>query len=263
MIFGMSDFSFVLYKTMAQFIMPLGLFFIFMAIAAGFFLKRRSKAASWLFAISILWLWLWSSPVWSDFLKSSLESSYHYQAAEKYPAADAIVVLGGGIRGFAGASLPPIDLNRAADRELFTAQLYHCGKAGTILLSGGADPLYRTGSSALSMKIFLINLGVPARAIRLDAASRNTVENAREVVRMVRMMKGKRILLVTSALHMRRAMWLFSDSGLEVIPAPTDFEVVAIPFSLYRLAPDAEALENSSRAFREIIGLWIHRMGFH
>ena len=213
--------------------------------------------------ISLLWLWLWSMPLWSDFIRGQLESKFTYHAANEFPVADAIVVLGGGVRGYAGPALPAIDLNRAADREFFAAQLYKSNKSKVVILSGGADPILRTGATALGMKIFLIDLGIPARAIRIDVLSRNTVENAREVTRMVKLFKGNTILLVTSALHMQRAVWLFSQSGLKVIPAPTDFEVVRIPFSLYRLLPDAEALENSSRAAREIIGLWTYRLGFH
>ena len=97
----------------------------------------------------------------------------------------------------------------------------------------------------------------------VDANSRNTVENAQEVLRIVTPLKSKSILLVTSALHMQRAYWLFSQTGLNIIPAPTDFEVVKVPFSIYRLFPDAEALGSSTRAAREMIGLFVYRLGIH
>lgn len=211
--------------------------------------------------LSILWLWVWSTPVWSDFIRNSLEKAYPYKPPQSYPSADAIVVLGGGIRGYAGPDLPEIDLNRASDRELFASKLYHAGKSGRIILSGGADPIRRTGAQASAMKIFLINLGVPARDICLGTRSRNTVENRDEVEEIIKRSGGRSILLVTSALHMKRSVWLFSRTALQVIPAPSDFEVVPAPFSLYRLIPDAEALENSTRAAREILGLWVYRVG--
>jgi uncharacterized SAM-binding protein YcdF (DUF218 family) len=259
----MSEFYYFFYKSVSQFFMPLGIFFITVALSFIFLVVRKKKTALMLVIFSVLWLWFWSMPLWNDYIRFTLESKFAFRPAQEYPRADAIVVLGGGVRGYAGPSLPVIDLNRAADRELFAAQLYHAGRSNMVILSGGADPIQRTGSSAMGMKIFLINLGVPAAAIRIDAQSRNTRENLQEVVKMLRMSGGKTILLVTSAMHMHRASWLFSKSGLKVIPAPADFEVVKVPFSIYRLLPDAEALENSSRAAREIIGLWSYRLGFH
>ena len=257
----MNDIFFLFYKSVSQFIMPLGVAIICFLLSVIFLYFGKTRPFLFLFVFSVLWLWLWSTPAWSDFIRGSLESKFRYHPAESYPEADAIVVLGGGVRGYAGPNLPPIDLNRASDRELFASQLFHSHRSKVILLSGGADPILRTGISALGMKLFLINLGVPAAAIRISASSRNTVENVRDVVEMLKPYNGKSILLVTSALHMQRAYWLFFRSGLKVIPAPTDFEVVNSPFSFYRFLPDAEALENSSRAIREIIGLWSYRLG--
>ena len=256
----MSDMQFLFYKAVSQFIMPMGLTFLFLVCSALFFILGKKKPAVLLLLWSIFWLWLWSAPLWSDFIRGGLESKFGYRPATEFPSVDAIVVLGGGVRGYAGPKLPMIDLNRAADRELFCAQLYQANKAKVVILTGGADPVNRTGAAAIGMKIFLINLGIPAAAIRTGVNSRNTVENVQEVLHILKSLKGKTILLVTSAMHMQRAYWLFSQSGLNVIPAPTDFEVVNIPFSLYRILPDAEALENSSRAAREFIGLGFYKL---
>jgi uncharacterized SAM-binding protein YcdF (DUF218 family) len=259
----MSEVLFLFYKAFSLLLLPLGLTLLFLVIALVLYRRGKNRAASWFLACSILWLWLWSTPLWSDLVRGRLESEYAYRPAAELPVADAIVVLGGGVRGYAGPSLPLVDLNRAADRELFAAQLYHARKAKLILLGGGADAISRTGVSALGMKTFLINLGVPSSAVMVGATSRNTAENLEEVVRMMNSFHGRSVLLVTSALHMPRAFWLFSRSGLLVTPAPTDFEVVKTPFSLYRLLPDAEALENSTRAARESAGLFAYRLGLH
>lgn len=252
---------FLFYKSVSQLVMPLGMAILCLLLSLVLLYFGKTRPVFYIIIFSVSWLWLWSTPVWSDYIRGTLESKFCYHPAESYPEADAIVVLGGGVRGYAGPNLPPIDLNRAADRELFAAQLFQKHRSGVILLSGGADPIFRTGISALGMKLFLINLGIPEKAIRISASSRNTVENVRDIIEMLKPFKGKTVLLVTSALHMQRANWLFSRSGLKVIPAPTDFEVVNSPFSFYRLLPDAEALENSSRALREIIGLWSYHLG--
>ena len=57
---------------------------------------------------------------------------------------------------------------------------------------------------------------------------------------------------------MPRALGLFRNTGLEVVPAPTDFETRfqsnAHPL---RWLPDAQALADSSRAFKEYLGGWV------
>ena len=58
---------------------------------------------------------------------------------------------------------------------------------------------------------------------------------------------------------MPRARALFKRQGLVVHPAPTDFEVVERPFDVFRVLPDAEALEGSGRAFKEVVGRWVGR----
>ena len=258
----MSDTVFVLYKAFSQFLMPLGssLAGLIIALIARKFGYRKIALTFTLLGIS--WLWLWSTPAWSDFIRGRLESAWLYKKPSSYPMADAIVVLGGGVRSNTGESLPPYDLNRASDRELFAAQLFKSGKAPVIILSGGADPVRQGAISPSGMKTFLINLGIPAGKIIADASSRNTVENMEEVILLLKKTNGKSILLVTSALHMQRAHWLFSRTGLSVIPAPTDFEVIPTSFNLSRLVPDAESLENSTRAARELIGLLYYRIRF-
>jgi uncharacterized SAM-binding protein YcdF (DUF218 family) len=259
----MSDLAYFFYKAVSQFIMPLGLGLVALCYLIWLIHRGRIRPARMLAIFLLGWMWLWSTPLWCDLLRGSLERAYPYKSPDSYPDADAIVVLGGGVRGYAGSTFPVIDLNRASDRELFAAQLYKAGKARAIILSGGADPIYRTGAAAVGMKIFLMNLGIPSRAIHLGTKSRNTVENAQEVVAMLKPMKGRKILLVTSALHMKRAVWLFSRSDLQVIPAPTDFEVMNIPFSIHRILPDVEAFENSTRAYREYVGMVAHWFGFN
>jgi uncharacterized SAM-binding protein YcdF (DUF218 family) len=258
----MTDTSFALYKSLSQLMMPLGLTFLGLALTLFLFNLGKKKSGLTLLLVSFLWLWLWSTPAWSDFIRGRLESSYKYQIPSGYPDADAIVVLGGGVKGYSGLVFPAIDLNRASDRELFASQLYKAGKSQQIILSGGALPVRRGGTSASGMKIFLINLGIPARNIISDTKSRNTIENMEEVTKLMQKTRGRSILLVTSALHMKRAHWLFSRSGLKVIPAPTDFEVIPSSFSLAKYIPDAESLENSSRAAREYIGLWGYWLRF-
>lgn len=171
--------------------------------------------------------------------------------------APAIVVLG-------GAVCPPelggseIDLNSAADRVWYAARLFHAGKAPMLILSGGYDPERNAYSEARAMATFLADLGVPTQAVVLEEQSRNTRQNAAFSAALLKARGIDRILLVTSALHMPRAVALFTAQGLQVIPAPTDFEGSQTPPpGILAWLPDALALDASGRAMKELVGKWV------
>ena len=62
---------------------------------------------------------------------------------------------------------------------------------------------------------------------------------------------------------MPRALALFKAQGLQVTPAPTDFEGnQAPPPGLLAWLPDADALNCSALAMKELVGLWVGRSRF-
>lgn len=109
------------------------------------------------------------------------------------------------------------------------------------------------------MRSFLLDMGVPASAILMEPASNNTSSNAAQTAQMLKAQGVQSIVLVTSALHMPRARRLFDQQGLTVHAAPTDFEVVDMPFDLLRVVPSTDALDGSARAFKELAGRWLGR----
>jgi uncharacterized SAM-binding protein YcdF (DUF218 family) len=81
--------------------------------------------------------------------------------------------------------------------------------------------------------------------------SRNTREHALNVSAILRARGMTRIALVTSAVHMRRAMRAFSGTGLKVVPAPAPLQVPAIT----DWWPRTTALDRSLEAWYEVFGL--------
>ena len=162
--------------------------------------------------------------------------------------------------------LPPmidyaeIDLKSGADRVWYAARLFHAGKAPLVILSGGGNLERQAFSEARAMAVSIQDLGVPTQAFVLEETSRNTRENAAFTAAMLKARGIEQILLVTSALHMPRALALFKVQGLQVIPAPTDFEAgKEPPFGLLAWLPDAGALISSALAMKELVGLWMGR----
>jgi len=148
------------------------------------------------------------------------------------------------------------DLLPAADRVWHAARLYHAGKAPRVLLSGGITRQDEP-SEAQSMRLFLRALGVPDAAIVREDASMTSGANAQRAAAMLRPRGVDTVILVTSALHMRRARAEFERAGLKVTPAPTDFESLGRAVEARDWLPSADALDGSGRAFKEWVGHWV------
>ncbi|MCX7248290.1 MAG: YdcF family protein [Burkholderiales bacterium] len=220
--------------------------------------RRRSRLSMACGALAMVWLWAWSTPVLSLWLRGTLEDQIAQPPLSRVPQTQAMVVLGGGVSPPSGKATD-INLGAAADRVWYAARLFHAGKAPLLLLSGGSDPQRHAFSEARAMAIFLQDLGVPEQALVLEEASRNTLENAAFTAKLLNERGIRHVLLVTSALHMPRALALFSAQGLQVEPAPTDFEADNPPPGALAWLPDAEALDGSGRAMKEWVGKWVGR----
>lgn len=147
--------------------------------------------------------------------------------------------------------------NQAADRFIQTANIFHEGKADWIIITGGNGHILKNyPPEAIFLRQELIRNGVPANRILVDAASRNTHENALYTKRILDSlnMPGPSIL-VTSAMHMRRCKLEFDKAGIITDPYPCNFEVIedqADAGSL--LLPDLELPGNWGRLLKEWVG---------
>ena len=94
-------------------------------------------------------------------------------------------------------------------------------------------------------------------SLRIPVQTRQTFrpKNARNAARMLHALGIHRVLLVTSALHMRRALALVRRAGLDAVPVATDFEARREPGVLQWL-PSAGALQRSGHAIKETVG-WL------
>lgn len=225
---------------------------LFLVLAGIIQLRReRRRTAYTAFILAVVWLWVWSSPWFYILIGTPLENLYPPKDVHTLPKADAIVVLGGG----SGSAVPPHTLQpelfSGADRGWQAARCYKAGKAPCVLFSGVSE--------APGMKAFLEDLGVPAKAIILEGASRNTYENAAFTKKKLAELKAKRVILVTSAWHMRRSVAVFKRFDIDVIPFGADYEArfskgVRPPSKLSYWLPDAQILTASSCMLKEYIG---------
>ncbi|HVI25165.1 MAG TPA: YdcF family protein [Xanthomonadaceae bacterium] len=211
---------------------------------------RRRRIALALAVAGIGWTGLWSLPFASDWLRDSLEARNPIVAAESLPRADAIVVLGGG-GGFGWVERPDVDAYELPQSRVAAgARAWLAGRAPLVILSGGRGGR-RTEAETMARAI--ARLGVPRSALLLEQRSRDTRDNALYTARLARERGVRKILLVTSQLHMPRASLWFRDAGITVVPLPVPEEVERV--GVRRWLPSRGALHRSGRALKEYAGL--------
>jgi uncharacterized SAM-binding protein YcdF (DUF218 family) len=135
-----------------------------------------------------------------------------------------IIVLGGAINPERSIARGQISLDEAAERVTVPVELARKYPSARIVFSGGNASLFSGPSEATYALSFFERLGVPRDRITLETQSRNTTENAAFTKRLIAPKPGERWLLVTSALHMPRAMGAFREAGFPVEAYPVDYQ---------------------------------------
>ena len=154
--------------------------------------------------------------------------------------ADAVVVLCSGVNG--DGTLSDESLRRAA-RGM---EIYKSGLASWIVMSGPAIG-NNTGRTEASIRRDLaVRMGIPDDRIIVISDVQNTRDESRHVAAALAARHATSIVLVTEALHMRRAALVFARTGLTVFPAPSDNQPQAAYFPDDRLMLMRTVLEQGS-----------------
>ena len=246
--------TYLLSKLLPLAFMPLGLTLLLLVLC---FIGRWR----WPLVTATLLLWVFSLGLVDQFLWRMLEYPWKRRSVLDVRQADAIVVL-------SGARHPAPGVSRVSewddpDRFLAGINLYRAGKAPRLMFTGGTSPFFP--SQPPEGQLYLKEarqFGIPAYAMASTPPVLNTAEEAVAIRRLLPMHQS-RVLLVTSAFHMRRSQRLFERQGLKVLPFPVDFQSRgrwAGPFwrDPTQWFPSADALENSSRALRELLARLVY-----
>lgn len=172
----------------------------------------------------------------------------------KNTGAQAIVVLSAGSL----AINPEYDNTAIPDyialgRIRYTAKLYRDTGLPILATGGSGNKTIKDDSFALSMvRVFEYEFGIPVKWH--EDQSTNTRENADYTAKILKNEGVTHILLVTDAMHMRRARMVFERAGLRVTSAPTLF-FSRDEIGLFSYLPSAEGLRRSHYAMYEWLGL--------
>lgn len=249
----------VVEKLLVRLVMPVGLVWLGLTAAAAMALRRRVFRLSMMITACWLLLTLLGNGTVSTWLISSLERPYLTADPFQEQPFDVVVVLGGGLSEAVGGR---IQTNRAGDRVVLAARLYHMKRVREIWCTGThIEVLNRNGTDPSAQAALLLKqLGVPGDAIR-EIGGINTAEELHELGRHGA--EQQRVGLLTSAWHMSRALRLANRHGLDAAPVPADFATPreqpggpGLGQCLMAVVPSADDLELTGVAVKEYLA-WV------
>lgn len=236
-------------KLLPVFVLPVGLVIVLLLLVAW-------KKWRWLAATGAVALYLCSIPAVGGRLLNRLESVHPRLKVAEAPAADAILVLGGTMGSPAPEGYQP-NWSDAVDRLEGGLALMQAGKADRLLFTGEPQSSDESvESEGAAMRRYAIARGIAAEKIHVLGKVGNTADEARALAQYAQTNGLKRVLLVTSAWHMPRAMRQFRKANVEITAFPVDYRYEphrARPYMDY--LPGADGLKLTELALRETYGI--------
>lgn len=236
-----------------QLLLPPGLLLLLLALA-WWLRRRRPRLAAVCFALGFGGFWLISLPVVVEWSARALETVPPLERSEwagLAQRADAIVVLGSGReRGdLAWGSDQPTGIG--LERQRYAARLAKASGL-PVLTSGGLHYGTPPSEAALMAESMRDDSGVTVRW--LEERSTTTWENALFSHELLAPLGIKRVVVVTHAAHMPRAVWSFEQAGFTVVPAPVGFLGRDNASPLGGWMPEFKAIWRSGQLINEAVG---------
>jgi uncharacterized SAM-binding protein YcdF (DUF218 family) len=192
-------------------------------------------------ATALLWVWLNACGAFNAlYMRTLVPAPWFVRLAATAisPAEPLTLVLLGGGTERTGPGRIPRPAGDSIEKIALTAAIYHqaiiSGRAAEVVVSGG-DPQKHGVAEADNYTPDLILLGIPANAVVKEVRSLNTIQNARYVAAILAKRHPpadasratgfsrpagmeRQLVLITTAIHMRRALLDFERQGLHPIP---------------------------------------------
>ncbi|RUL66090.1 YdcF family protein [Dyella dinghuensis] len=193
-------------------------------------------------------------PKW---LLTHLQSPYAVRPDISWAQRNAIVLLGAGTARIEDTDR--VEPTIFADGRIIEAYaLYRsCKQAGDnckLVVSGG-DAFHNGMSEADSYAAVLQSMGVDPSDLILDARSMNTWQNAQFVQPLLHAYQPQRVVLVTSAFHLRRAQAFFAHFGMDPTPVRGDYIQVRLTW-----LPNVWNMTLTDTALHEYIGILTYHL---
>lgn len=235
-------------------IQPANVLLILLCLGAVLLWTRWRRGARWIVTVTALAAFALATLPVATWPIVVLEN--RFQVSPVLPAeVDGIITLGGIVNQFISAARGQTSVGPGAERLTEFALLARRYPAARLVFTGGSGDLFKQDlKEADYLRPFLDKLGLAGRDVIFEDQSRNTFENAVFSKRLVEPAADEVWVLITSAMHMPRAVGVFRQAGWKVIAYPVSFATdgryqTEFQFSLGR------GLGNTTRWLHEWMGL--------
>jgi len=221
--------------------------------------KKPRRGQKWTALAAALLLYVFSIEPTANALSRALETPA--PSAKPDVVYDAVVLLGGLVDDRATATFGAAQYNEDVERMLVTFDLLRSGRAKTAIISSGA--LDASRAEVVEARVIAKQLqewGIAEDRIIIEDQAKNTRENAVYVAKIARARGLTRLLVVTSAFHMPRALDCFRAVALDVDAQAVDFRSYDTSRFSASWLPRAGFLAQSSAVLREVFGRYIYRL---
>jgi uncharacterized SAM-binding protein YcdF (DUF218 family) len=220
---------------------PLGaIWFLLVIVLLRVLWKRHWQAALWL-SVPILLVFLFGSTQLPERLIERAERPYaaqdgtmgfvagKLQSPGNAEPSDAVVILGGGT--YVSENDPyQFGISGAGSRLTAGIELARQGRVRFLVLGGSMPVAGRPGFVSMSGLVDWIQawqlVHVPVAHLGICA---DTHDEAIQCRKLYESNHWKKVILVTSALHMPRAVAVFKSQGINVVPVACDFQGYGVP----------------------------------
>lgn len=238
---------------------PSNLPFLLAAIGLVLLLFRRVRAGTVLVTLSVLVTVVFGFSPLANYLQSPLEERFPQFHDDGRPVTG-VILLGGAEEPAIGLARGQPTFSDAAERAIAFGALSRRYPDARLAFVGGSGRLFPDGTAleARMMRLTVPDLGIAPERVVFEENSRNTAENAAFARALLKPQPGERWLLVTSAIHMPRAMGCFRKAGFDVVAYPVDYRTIGPDQLDDWFSRSAMGLGATDAALREWIGLVVY-----
>ena len=251
---------YVLSKILDVFLMPLSWAIVLIVYGAPLTRRglRKGRGRPKLVVIGLAILVLFSMEPVSNALFGGLEAQA-VTTVDPHKHYDAVILLGGLVDEKAMEKSGSLSMNDNNERLFGTLAVMREGRADYAIISGApVDPKTPYAEAAV-LADQLVLLGVPRDKVIVEDKAMNTRENATYSAEIARARGFSKVLIVTSAFHMHRALACYEKAGMKVDTMPVDFRTYNPDKVSGSWLPRASHLERSTAAIREWSGFYVYR----
>jgi len=228
---------------------------IFLGLAGLLILAWRRQLGTFLMAAGLASAYLLSIPLTASLLTLAAQPYPPLdESAAENAEASAIVVLAGGLY----LRAPEYGVDTAGlltlGRVRYGAFLAHKLQLPVIAIGGYLDKRWKGARTEADAMADLLRNELSVADVTADSTAHNTWESAARISELLRNRGDGPILLVTDAMHSRRAVDAFREAGVDAVPAPTRYYSAPAPFTIYSWIPQQDSVTQSWYAIYELLG---------